>query len=993
LLKPDAGKTFFPALWIVVVMVIAVAALMAVVPAKSGRVGNAVMAAAPAKSEAANPATHARLNAAFAALPLAFEANQGQVDPQVKYVARGNGYKLYLTSGDAVLSFASHSIKGVSRPRQIMEQRVLGYSRKTKRLIRRHAAQNRAISPAVASLRMHLLNSDPKAKIEGQDPLSAKVNYFIGNDPRRWHVGVNEFARVSYRNVYPGVDMTYHGQHEQLEFDFIVAPNASLAPIGLSFAGCQHMTTDDSGNLVLALPVGNLTLHKPVAYQQRDGVRQPVDARFVLKARNQVGFEIGAYDRSRELVIDPSLSYATYIGGDTDDEGYGIAVDNAGNSYVTGESDSASGFPGGNPPSAGADYDSFVVKIKADGTLGYTTFVGGSGDDLGSGIAVNGTTGAVYVGGITTSTDLPTTTGAPQSTSGSPAGMDCVTGNSTTPAPCTDAFVFELSPTGAVVYVTYLGGNNDDGAFAVALDGSGNAYVTGFTYSSNFPLQSALYAILNNNVLSSPPFGDAFVAEVNPTGTALVYSTYLGGENDDFGSGIAVDSSGNAFVTGSTASVDFPFTTGAYQTACGTDGLCNAGSGLIFSDVFVTELAAGGGSLSYSTYLGGSSDDEGLAIALDGSGNIYVTGQTTDDNTNVGDFPIVGGFETMYGNNNNTASSNAFVSELAPLGNGTSDLLYSSYLGGSTADVGLGIAVDSVGNAYVTGSTLSTDFPSGGGFQTSLNGNSDAFVTEVAAGGASLAYSSYLGGPGDENFDSMNSAFLGGEVAFGPAPSNQLFIAGTTSATGFPVTSGALQTTFGGAPFDAFAAIVPPDFTISASTPAAVSPGSSGSSTVILTSTNNYTSKVNLTCSVTGSGSPLPSCSATSFSPASPITPTASGATSALTITTTGASGALFRPRQFFYAMWLPIAGLSLAGMGFSSARSRRKRLLGFLMIGMVMTALFLMPACGGGSSSTPPPVTCTGCTPAGSYTVTITGTGTDTNTTKHATTVTLTVN
>jgi len=996
LLKPAAGKAFFPALWILAVLVVAVAALVAAAPAKSGHAGNSAPAVSPAKTQPAPPAAQARLNATLAALPLAFEANEGQLDPQVKYMARGNGYKVYLTSGDAVLSFASSSIQRVSRPRQIMEQRTLGYSRKTKQLIRRHSEQNRPASSAFASARMHVLNGNAKAKIEEQNPMPGKVNYFIGNDTRHWHVGVKEFARVSYRNIYPGVDLTYHGQHDQLEFDFIVASNANPTPIGLSFAGTRRMTTDDAGNLILSFPAGDLTLHKPVAYQQRNGVRQAVDARFVLKAKNQVGFEIGAYDRSRELVIDPSLSYATYIGGSDDDEGYGIIVDSLGNAYVTGESDSTSGFPGS--PTPGGGFDAFVVQITPGGGLGYTTFVGGSGDDLGTGIAVKISTGAVYVAGITTSTDLPLATGSAQPTSGSPAGSNCTTGTGSQ-APCTDAFAFKLNPAGALSYLTYLGGNNDDGAFAIALDGSGNAYVTGFTYSSDFPLSTPLFPTLNNGVASTPPFEDAFVTEVNPTGTAFVYSTYLGGQNDDFGNGIAVDGSGDAFVTGSTSSSDFHTTTGAYQTKCGTDGFCNPSAGLVFSDVFVTEFAAGGGSLLYSTYLGGSSDDEGLAIALDGTGNVFVTGQTAYDDTNdtsvtTDDFPIVGGFQPTYGPGTNPDGSNAFVSKLAPLGQGTTDLLYSSYLGGSTADTGLGIAVDSAGDAYVTGSTLSSDFPATAGFQTTLNGNSDAFVTEVAAGGASLAYSSYLGGPGDENFDSTNGAFLGGGVAL--SANSEVFLAGTSSATGFPVAGAPLQGTFGGAPFDAFAAIVTstvsPDYTISASAPAAVSAGTSGTSTVTLTALNGYNSPVNLTCSVAGSGSPLPACSATSFSPASPITPTAGGATSTLTITTTGASGALFRPRSFFYAMWLPIAGLSLAGMKFSSARSLRKKLLGVLMVGVVMTALFLLPACGGGSSSTTKSG-CTGCTPPGAYTVTITGAGTDTNATKHSTSVTLTVN
>lgn len=945
------------------------------------------------------PAVREHLQATFAALPLAFEQNQGQTDSQVKYMARAGGYKLYLTSGDAIFSFASAPSETMSRPKQMMEQRLLGYSRRTKKLIRRQPTRNEHSPSSVASLRMHVVNSNARAKVEGHDLQSDAVNYFIGNDPRQWHKNVKQYARVSYEDIYPGVGLVYHGQQKELEFDFIIAPNASPAPIALSFTGTQDMGTDDAGNLMLLSAAGKITLRKPGAYQQRNGTREFVDARFVLKPNHEVGFALGNYDRARELVIDPSLSYATYIGGNGDDEAYGIAVDSSGNSYVTGESDSSSGFPGGNPSSGG--FDSFVVKINADGTRGYTTFVGGSGDDLGSAIATNAslTTGVVVVAGITTSTDLPVSAGAAQSTSGSPAGSNCLTGNGT--APCTDGFVFELGPSGATSYVTYLGGNDNDGAFGVAVDASGNAYVTGFTFSTNFPTQSALYPALNNGTVSNPTFEDAFVTEVNPSGTVLVYSTYLGGSDNDFGAGIAVDTAGEAFITGGSTSTDFPATTGAFQTQCGTDGLCNAGNGLIFSDVFVTKLAAGGGTLSYSTYLGGSSDDTGLAIALDGSANIYVTGQTTDDNLNTvtDDFPIVaGGFGGSYGAGSNAAGSNAFVSKLNPAGHGTSDLIYSSYLGGSTADAGLGIAVDATGNAYVTGSTLSSDFPSTNAFQTSLSGNSDAFITEVAAGGASLGYSSYLGGTGDENFDPTSSAFLGGALVVDSLA--HVYTAGTTtSSSGFPSAGAPLQSAYGGGPFDAFAAIVSPtttpDFNISATTPAAVAPGTSGTSTVTLTALNGYNFGVNLACSVTGTGAPLPACGTTSFS-TNPLTPSGSGATSTLTITTSGPSAAMARPSKFYYAMWLPVAGISLVAMGFRSGRSRRQKLLGFLMIGMVMAALILMPACGGGSSNGGGGGGgggCTSCTPAGSYTVTITGAGTDSAAITHSTTVTLTVN
>ena len=924
--KPSAARKFMPAVWIVAVLCAAVSLVAIALVGAGVRSHRAVATAQPvvAKTPATTPTVdqNSRVRARLGTLPLAFEANQGQTDPQVKYLARGNGYKLFLTSSDAVLSLTSGSPSRISRPKQIMEQRIPGFSPKTRKLIRRPQLRTSRKPSSVASLRIHMLNGSDHAQIVGEDVMASRVNYFVGNDPHKWRKGISEYARVSYKDVYPGVNLAYHGRNNRLEFDFVVAPGANPRPIVLSFPGTHRLATDKSGNLVLSSSAGDLTLLKPVAYQQRDGARQTVDARFVLQA-DHVRFELGNYDLSRELVIDPQLSYASYLGGNGDDEGYSIAVDSNGNSYISGESDSTSGFPGSNPTAGG--FDAFVVKINADGSLGYTTFVGGSGDDLGGAIAVDGS-GAVYVGGITTSTDFPTTAGAPQFTSG--GGGSCTTGNGT--GTCTDGFIFKLDSTGASSYATYLGGASDDGVFGIAVDASGNAYVTGYTFSSSstFPLKNAAYAALNNGVSTNPVLEDGFVTEINAAGTAWVYSTYLGGQDNDFGNGIAVNSGGDAFVTGATSSIDFPHTAGAYKTTCGTDASCNAGGGNVYTDAFVTEIPSGGGlgtGPTYSTYIGGSSDDFGLGIALDTTGNVYLTGQTTDDNPSAttGDFPTLGAFQTNYGGGagNANAGSNAFVTELNSSG---THLIYSSYLGGSTADAGFGIALDATNNAYVTGSTLSSDFPANGGFQTALSGNSDAFVSEVATSGGSLVYSSYLGGTRDENYDPTNAFFIGGAVALDASGNTHL--AGTTTSTDFPVTtSTAVQGTYGGDPFDAFAATVlsstAPDFTIAATalSPASVDPGSAATSTVTITPLNGYAGTVNLTCGVTGSGSPLPICS---------MNPT-SGNSSTLTVATTGKTAALNRAPSFLYAMWLPVIGLSLIGMRFSAPNSRRKETAG----------------------------------------------------------------
>jgi len=381
--------------WVVLGLIAAV--VFAFGPAKSfihHDYASTVSVARPAlQSAAVTPATRARINASFAALPLAFEANEGQTDSQVKYMARGSGYTLFLTSGDAVLSFASSSSSSVqSRPKEMMQRRLLGYSRETHRLIRRNQPRARHTASSMAALRMHVVGGQWDAQIVGSGQLSAKANYIIGNNPSKWHREVPRYARVSYHDVYPGIDLTYHGQQKQLEFDFAVAPGSTPDPIQLSFSGASRIRTDTAGNLALSSSAGDLTLNKPVAYQERNGIRQLVDARFVLSANHQVGFQLGTYDRTRELVIDPSLSYATYLGGTGEDVGFGIAVDAAGDSFITGHSNSAT-FPGfsGTVTGHSGGFSAFVTALDPKGALLYTTFVGGSNDDLGASIDVDST--------------------------------------------------------------------------------------------------------------------------------------------------------------------------------------------------------------------------------------------------------------------------------------------------------------------------------------------------------------------------------------------------------------------------------------------------------------------------------------------------------------------------------------------------------------------------------------------------------------------------
>jgi hypothetical protein len=981
------------------------------------------------------PGNRERLQAGYAALPLAFERNQGQVDPQVKYLARATGYTLLLTNDEAVFSFHSRAAAGEPTTRG--------------RLHAAHSERSSNTKESSAVLRMQLVRSNSAAQIAAVNPLPGKTNYYLGNDPKKWQTNVSQYARVAYQNIYPGIDLAYYGEQSKLEFDFIVAPESDPAAIEVAFNGDQHIATDASGNLVVSSTAGNVVLHKPVAYQLQNGSRQPVEARFVLKGDHQVSFGLGSYDHRRELVIDPAVTYATYLGGTAEDDGYGIAFDSSGNAYVTGQTASTN-FPDvGNTNKGG--FDVFVTKIAANGSsLVYSTYVGGSGTDSGNAIAVDAA-GDAFVAGGTSSTDFPTSGGFQK-----------------TPGGDLDAFVFELNPDGtALTYSSYLGGAGDDSAVGIALDSSGNAYVVGSTESTNFPTLNPIQKQLNGA-------SNGFVTKLNSSGGALVYSTWLGGGTGDFASAVALDSSGNAYVTGGTQNTTFPTTTGAFQTTCGS-----CGGGL--DDAFVTVINSAGSGYVYSTFLGGSSTDEGLGIAVDSSGDAYVTGLTMST-----DFPTKSPLQPIYGG----GTDDAFVTALNPRGTA---LIYSTYLGGSQSDVGTAIALDGGNHAYVTGQTGSSDFPTKIPTQAALKGGDDAFVSEINPAGSTFLFSTYLGGSLNEDTATAGVGAIGAIAVDGPGAN--IYVTGNTNSTDFP-TVAAFQASNGGG-IDAFVvkyaqaafsiaatalnpasvspggpatstvtvtamngftgsvtlscaivsqpsnatsppscqfatspltggsgvtlltvsttntttvgaytikvtgtgpssfqstnlslAVAVPDFSIAGTAPATVSPGASGTSTITLTSIDGYASPVNLTCAVTGGGSPLPACSVTGTTP---VTPVASpGATSTVTIATTGASAALVRPSKFFYGMWLPIVGLSLIGMGFSSARSRRKKMLGFLMVAMVMAGLLLMPGCGGSSSNGGG---CTGCTPAGNYTVTITGTGTDASTTTHSTTVTLTVN
>jgi uncharacterized protein (DUF2141 family) len=679
-----------------------------------GAAGSGLSAGAAREAAAPTPsAGTAERNAldAYGKLPLAFVPNAGQTDARVRFSAQAGGASFYFTEKAAVLAFA-----------------------KGKKSV---------------ALRLAFLGANPAPKIEGRQREPARVNYLLGSNPAKWHTNLPTYGEVVYRDLWPGIDMVFRGVAGTLKYEFVLRPGAKVDDIRLAYRGARRLSVNPGGELLIRTPLGVLRDERPRSYQEIGSRRLPVSSSFVLEDGGAYGFAVGRYDSRRPLVIDPGLVYSTYLGDSAFEQGLGIAVDAGGSAYVTGRADSAN-FPttvGAFDTTLNGAGDAFVTKLNQTGSaLLYSTFLGGSSFDEAHGIAVD-VAGNAYIAGRTDSVNFPTTPGAFDTSFNG----------------FTDAFVTKLNAAGsALFYSTYVGASDYDEPFGIALDAGGSAHVTGVTTSPAFPTTPAAF---------DPSFNggplDAFVTKLSPTGSALLYSTYLGGNDLDRGHGIAVDAGGSAYVTGQTTSVNFPTTLGAFDTTLG--GCC---------DAFVTKLNAAGSALFYSTYLGSSGFDGGNGIAVDAGGNAYVTGGTQG----AADFPTtVGAFDTTLG-----GCCDGFVTKLNAAGSAP---LYSTYLGGNGFDFGVGIAVDAGGNAYVAGRNDSTDFPTTPGtFDPTRGGCCDGFVTKLnAAGSAPLLYSTYLGG---SSFDQ------GSGIAVDAGGS--AYVTGFTQSTDFPATVGAFDTTLAG---------------------------------------------------------------------------------------------------------------------------------------------------------------------------------------------------
>ncbi len=668
--------------------------------------------------------------------PLSFEANVGQTDPRVKFLSRGPGAALFFTATESALT--------VGR----------------------------------AAVRMKLVGANPRPVVEGLEDLAARSNYYVGSDPSQWRAGVPHYAKVRYRAVYPGIDLIFYGNQGQLEYDFVVAPGADRA-IRIAYEGAPRVRLTPDGDLELRAGGATVRHRRPVVYQLAAGQRRPIPARYQLAGSSEAAFRVGPYDPALPLVIDPVLAYSTYLGGsdgDGADREMGIAVDSGGNLVVAGKTSSA-GFPTANAAQAAKSElgDAFVTKLNAAGhALVFSTFLGGTAGDEAIDVAVDRQDN-VYVTGETSSDNFPTRSPLQPARSGN-----------------SDAFVAKLTPAGALLYSTYLGGGNNETGYAIAVDAAGAAYVAGATASDNFPTRNPVQATRRTTssctlrlrvgsfviTIRGIPCRTAFVAKLNPAGSALEYSTYLGGsqlvETDlsegDLATAIAVDAAGNAYVGGRCISSDFPTTPGAFRTRY---------SGAM--DGFVAKLNPAGSALLYSTYLGGFQIDLVNGLTVDAAGSVYAVGETSSN-----DFPTASPLQTAL-----RGDADAFVTKLNPAG---SALIYSTYLGGTDDETAFGVAVDRAGNAHLTGQTCSTDFPSMNPSQSAYGGACDAFVTKLNPAGSAFVYSTYLGGTRSES---------GWALALDAA--GNAAVAGFTLSSNFP-TMNPLRGTYGGDFGDAFIA-------------------------------------------------------------------------------------------------------------------------------------------------------------------------------------------
>jgi len=649
----------------------------------------------------------------YGKIPLYFIPNEGQVNEKALFYAKASRYTLWMTKEGLVFD-------SIKRTKKKQNESLSSHPKN------RNNPEDFTCERDVS--RLIFLNSKKNPEVILKDRTEHKVNYFVGKDRSKWRTNIQTSRAVLYKELYRNIDLRVYGIDKQIEYDFIVKPGGEISDISFEYKDIEHTEIDKCGSLLIETQFGKLEHAKPDCYQVLGGERIEVEAGFKRIENNTYGFKVEEYNRNYELIIDPLvLVYSTYLGGSNNDYGWGIAVDSQGAAYVTGYTWSTdfptqNAYQGSNP----GPYNVFITKVNSAGdALVYSTYLGGSSDDCAWGIAVD-SQGAAYVTGRTTSSDFPTQ----NPIQGTYAGE-------------LDVFITKINSSGsALVYSTYLGDSDRDYGYDIAVDSQGAAYITGETWSTGFPTQNPIY--LNQGGI------DAFITKVNSSGSALVYSTYLGGSDNDYGRGIAVDTQGAAYVVGSPTSVDFPTQNPIQGTLAGGE------------DVFITKVNSTGDALVYSTYLGGAQYDNGIAIAVDTQGAAYVTGYTDSE-----DYPTQNPIQGTH-----AVGEDVFITKV----NSTGDaLVYSTYLGGYSDDYGREIAVDTLGTAYVAGHTWSTDFPTQNPFQETYPGGGEAFIIMIHPSGDALVFSTYLGG---SNTDAGWSIAVDSEAA--------VYVTGETDSTDFP---------------------------------------------------------------------------------------------------------------------------------------------------------------------------------------------------------------
>jgi hypothetical protein len=663
----------------------------------------------------------------ISSMPLEFTENRGQWDEKALYKAEAGGATFWFCIDEVVYQFTRNT-GGLEESQLPQRPDIPGMPDKFNHP--RYKKESMV-------LKAQFIGADFNPEIVGEDRLSHNNNYFIGNIPSQWATDVPNYSSVTYKNIYPDIDLTYHGDDKGMKYDFIINPGADISQIRIKYEGVNGLDVTSNGDLKADSKFGPVYERIPQIYQEIDGQKRGIQGHYIMLESGIFGFALeDGFNPAYPVVIDPELVYSTYLGGSGGDIGFDIAVDSSGNAFMTGENFSGD-FPMVDPYDGsynGGNYDAIISKLSTTGdSLLYSTYLGGSDSDVGLNIAADHS-GCAYVVGFTGSTNFPTVDPYDSSYNGGQ-----------------DVFITKLSPSGnSLIFSTYLGGSGWERPYGLDVDNSGNIYMTGGTSSGDFPTFNPYDGSYNGGLNNHT---DAFVTKLSPTGIFLVYSTYLGGSEDDEGYDVAIDNSGNAYVIGTTRSTNFP-TLNPIQTY---QGQAN------YSDAFVTKLSPSGNSLIYSTYLGGNAHDEGIAIAIDDSGNAYVAGNTSSLN-----FPTLNPYDGSY-----NGGGDIFLTKLSSIGN---SVLYSTYLGGGNQELCEGIAVDYSRKGYVTGITLSVDFPTVSPYDASYNGDYDIFLTKFSLTGNSLSYSTFMGGSG---MDVVNGYVMN--------DSENAYMVGYTRSANFPM--------------------------------------------------------------------------------------------------------------------------------------------------------------------------------------------------------------